>query len=105
MHTMIIPDTADTIVIAFTARQHHYLYHRHHPTRPRHHQVPILIMWFCMILLASNYGLLCLLLRQFKPLYILANSAIFSIVVFTYMIDARGAVFEVSYLGSWVGSV
>ena len=51
-----------------------------------------------MILLASNYGLVCLLLRQFKPLYILANSAIFSVAVFTYMIDARGAAFEVGLL-------
>mmetsp|Transcript_104671 Transcript_104671/g.301854 ORF Transcript_104671/g.301854 Transcript_104671/m.301854 type:complete len:106 (-) Transcript_104671:811-1128(-) len=49
-----------------------------------------------MILLASKCGLVCLLLRQFKPLYILANSAIFSVAVFTYMTNARGAEFEVT---------
>jgi len=52
--------------------------------------MPLACAWHCLVFAVSISGYNWIMLQQFKPLYILVNSAIFSLMTFSYFFASRG---------------
>jgi hypothetical protein len=52
--------------------------------------MPICCIWYLLVFAVFIRGFLSILMRQFKPLYILGNALIFSVATFSYFFPTRG---------------
>ena len=52
--------------------------------------MPCCCVWYSLVMAVSNYGIILILRRQFKPLYLLFNSLLFSVATASYFWPERG---------------